>query len=405
MAQIKCEYGLTVKLENQRKFDNNQNSCLEIDELNKLSLPNSKNTGSLDLFSLDVINRDNNKALDIFFALEDEVKIRFFRNSTKGEIYSFGKLLSEQKPEHLNDFTKIYIELISNNSGPVTRIRQRFNSSKKALAFIDSLPSSRFKPQVDPKLITSLNYEDVNIALSKGLKKDSQIIAFGEVHPQINFNGTTAHSIFSKKIIPALSDKYKNLVLEFLPHNIAQSELDHYMKTGNISKRHTPELIASLSILQDNGISTLEILEAARANNIKVYGGGPSLSELALIILNIADKNRFEMTKDNSASQLSVIVEGEERAIFYGGSSHNNLNGKPQTWSFGKKLASDFTYTEIDIVVPDDHITEIKNKGANAQNGIINLKTYKNHIDHTSGIQLAKSREGSFALILPRKTE
>lgn len=390
MASPECGKSIPVTSELYEKFDNSGDGRLDTVELEAMALDKGNGVAAdMGPFSIAVMLESPKCVADTFMSLSE---------AARNTIYDSVPFISKDFMPTLWRYAPKEPKRLNARGG-------RQESTKDIIKRVARIPDKRFSFDAPPSQFSSLLYSKIASAVAwlRSSSVHPDIMAFGEVHPHRDYAGQTAAQLFSTQVIPALADHYKDLVLEFLPCDIPRDELDYFMEHGIIDDEHTPILNSTLGLLIDDGHSTIQILDACRKHGIRVHGGGPSMAETGNFLERRPlkdNKSGVEAIRDNSQMALEKLVGSGRPTLWYGGTNHNGISGKPANASFGKSLAEKYNYLEVDLVMTDvlcDHVR----RGNESGNILIPIKQHGSSMSGSNGISLVERQRNSFAMVVP----
>jgi len=223
----------------------------------------------------------------------------------------------------------------------------------------DALPPNPYE--------TTTHYDSISAAIQPILASHPQVVAFGEIHPEMGFAYRSTKAYFTEEVLPALAaDGIKDLVLEqILSDPAIEAELEKFYSSGcEINAENTPQLwqYTNYSDRQD----LYRMLQKCRELGIKVHPGGMTAAQAEETV------RAFDYTANQALKLKALIYNGqatrsridsllqqdpERRMAVFGGLIHNNLiDGSNDGTNFGKYLAERFgqSYFEVDLLSPQN---------------------------------------------------
>ncbi len=198
-------------------------------------------------------------------------------------------------------------------------------------------------------------YDSPEAAFSAVLEERPAVLAIGETHAQLDFDGASTTARFTETLLPLVKGRSKDLVLElWVGNSSCNTTQKRAMK--QVASAHAE---ATASQRPKNQSEFVALYNAARNNGMKPHILVPPCDDYAKIVSAPDDVDAMlEIIARLSAAEVSnALGSAPEPILVYGGAMHNDLvpHAGHERWSFGPELdrTTSHRYVELDLIVPE----------------------------------------------------
>lgn len=269
------------------------------------------------------------------------------------------------------------------------------------------------------------DYKDAGEAVAEIINESNpNVIAFGEQHCLTNYLAKkykvgckTTPQFFAEQIIPALAQKgIKDIVVEFLPsrgqtrednliYQYLQEEIDNLSPENEEDKKFSAKnfaanhlaLFAMLSSTYDPQ-GALEFILAAKANGMKIHGGGLTFTQSGKLWECVDRKEMPKYVKivnDNLYNTIKEILKENKKIAVYSGALHNDIKGEDPDGIFGDDLEKEgVRYKAVDLIVPEI----VKNKTITYRD-----KMYARRAPEQGILRITEDKDGEVVVFAEQK--
>ncbi len=275
--------------------------------------------------------------------------------------------------------------------------------------FAKTLPDKALAPFSPDPAWRQQNFPFEKDALASLLKNNPQVLAFGEMHPARHYPGMSTAKLFAYRLLPLVAPDYPYLVTEYLPADFSEEEWKYFRKTGGTDPFHTPQLLQVLELLRDRAEDLNALLLACRRYGVQAVGGGPELIDWKRSQAGtISHQALMLLIDENTREAIERLAGKGKRVLAYHGMSHNSIypgvfefdSSYP---NFGKELARQFPYWEVDLVLPELATYDFLSKEPDKRE--VALFAYLKHwipfVPEKGSINLVERGPHAYAMVYP----
>ncbi|GEM_PF-6916507 len=231
---------------------------------------------------------------------------------------------------------------------------------RKVLEDIGRMSPEMRETPLRPEWITGWSHDNARSALSQILSRHlPQILAFGEIHSLINYQGLTDIRIFSRDLLPLLARAgYTDIIYEGLPGDVEDIIHDHTAMNPywNNLAVHEPHRLEEAQ----------DLLHLCRENGITPQGGGITSEEMIRFYRQEPYLNRgmllyfVGLVQQHTLQRARILAAQGRRIVCYGGAGHVppyldffSRNADWDEFSYGDDLVQDGRdYRGVTLILP-----------------------------------------------------